>query len=191
VTSVSDELPVLLFLALIVTIGLARSIRIARGTPASPIRLASYAGIWLFLFLLVAIAGVAPLPIWYLGVEAALAIGAGIFAAYYVRGVAEIFHNDAGVLSYRLGFALPAVYLALLVVRLSVDLAVLGEDPFAQPPVTAPASVTLVTLALVALVDALFAFSTGLLVGRSAGVYWALKDHEKKETAARSGSPLP
>lgn len=195
-SSLSNDLPVLVLLGVFLLIGGLRSIRMARGAPANPARLFAYAGLWLFLFLLVAVAGVAPLPVWYLGLEGVLLVGAAVFATSYVRGVAKISRTPSGGWTYRLGVALPAVYLTLLIVRLSVDLAVLGENPFAGTPGAAPASVGTFTILLVGLVDALFAFSTGLLVGRSVGVYLALEDHQRREGTAApvpppSAPPLP
>ncbi|MHB8352543.1 MAG: hypothetical protein ACYDFT_07665, partial [Thermoplasmata archaeon] len=74
------------------------------------------------------------------------------------------------------------LYLALFAVRLLLDLLILGINPFGGA--TLPATLTPATLAVVVGVDTLYAVSTGLVVGRSVGVYRAF---QRKKAAA----PLP
>jgi hypothetical protein len=185
----SNDASGILFLLLIVLFVGIRAVRMARGAPASTGRLAFYAGIYLVLFVLFVVLDFAPLPTWYLGVEFAIVVVAAIAATPYVRKVAQIYENPPGTYGYRLGIALPIVYLVLFATRLTVELVVLGENPFASPPVGPPTSVTESVLILLALVDALFAFSTGLIVGRSAGVYLALRDHQAKNAGKPPAPP--
>jgi hypothetical protein len=82
------------------------------------------------------------------------------------------------------------VYLALLLVRLILDVVVLGVNPFAgAPPGTAPLTGT--ALLLLAFVDALFGLSTGLLMGRTVGVYLEYRSKPSGGPPAGTNPPLP
>jgi hypothetical protein len=190
VSDVSSQLDLYAFVGILVLLALVRAVRMARGTSANPARLGFYAGIYVFLFLLVVGLDLAPLPLWFLAVDAALAVAGGVVATFYVRKAAQITRTPAGGYVYRLGLVLPLIYLSLFVVRIVLDLSVLGEDPFATPP-TGPTTVNAQLVDLLALVDVLFAFSTGLIVGRSLGVYLALREHQRTEGATAPVPPAP
>ncbi|MCI4322437.1 MAG: hypothetical protein L3K03_00185 [Thermoplasmata archaeon] len=77
--------------------------------------------------------------------------------------------GPTGVRKYRLPISLVLVYIVLFAVRLAIEVVYF---PSLITDGTAPAAGTISTVAFVALatVDALFAFSTGLLFGRGLGV---------------------
>ena len=159
--------PVVLVYGILFLVVLRRSVLMARGTPYRETRLIVTALVYVALFALTALNDLLILPGWTLGVDVAvLAAGAVVATRYVERAVA--FHRGAdGVRNYRLGLALPVLFLALFALRLVVELVVLNIDPFAPPT---SLHLTALQTAELAGIGALFALSAGLLVGRSIGV---------------------
>ncbi|MCI4324631.1 MAG: hypothetical protein L3K00_01915 [Thermoplasmata archaeon] len=179
----TNDVTSLVIVALFVVIVGRRIVWMVRGAPVRPERMFAVAGLYTAIFVLVIATSLSQLPLWSYAVDGAVAVVAAIGATIVVQERVVIeWRNDRWY--YRLGVAIPVLYLVLFVARLALDFVVLGVDPFAfASPSTAPLSgIDLVT---VAVVDALFAFSTGLLVGRTTGVYL---EYRKKVAA---GPPTP
>jgi hypothetical protein len=168
VLSSADIGPIVLVALLVVIIG-RRVVMMVRGTPVRPARMFTIAAFYVALFAVTIVASYTQLPLWTYGLDAVVVVLAGIGTTLWVRRLVVVEWKN-GVWMYRLGAVIPAVYLTLFVVRLGIDLFVLGVNPFDFTlPSTAPLSG--LPLILVVVVNALFAFSTGLLVGRTTGVY--------------------
>jgi hypothetical protein len=119
-----------------------------------------------------------------LSVDVALVL-VGVLVAYrYVQQHVELFRPEgANRLYYRLSPLLPIVYVALFVVRVAIGAAILNESPFAFPT---PAAIVALSPALRYVffaVDAVWGFSTGLLLGRSAGVVQTTRRQESTASA--------
>src|SRR5580700_10570148 len=166
--SSADIGPVVILLLFVVIIG-RRVVLMVRGTPVRPARMFLIALFYVLLFAITIAASYAELPLWTYAVDAAVLVAASIGATVLVQRRVVVEWKD-GVWSYRLGALIPAIYLTLFVVRLLLDLFVLNVNPFAFT-VPSAAPLTGVSLYIVVLVDALFALSTGLLLGRTVGVY--------------------
>jgi hypothetical protein len=185
----SSDATSLVLVALFVLIVGRRMVLMLRGAPIRPERMFAFAGIYTVLFLVVIATSLSQLPLWSYAIDGAVAVVAAVGATFVVQGRVVIeWRNEQWY--YKLGIAIPLVYLVLFVARLGLDVAVLGINPFDfAPPSTAPLSgIDLVT---VAVVDALFAFSTGLLVGRTAGVYLEYKKKVAAGPPTPSAEPLP
>ena len=182
----SNDAPVLLFLLLIFYIVLRRAIAMARGTRVSVPRLALMAVVYVLLFAL----GVGEdlyyglLPAWTLGPDLAVLVVGGALALVHVERTVHFFKGPGGTWMYRLGVALPAIYLALYVVRIVLELVVLGENPLAP---TAPTSAfSLDQQLILGGVNLLFSLSLGFLLGRGAGVIRAFR-----RLPPETGPPAP
>ena len=145
-----------------------RIVLMVRGVPVRPASMVGFAAVFTALFVIALAGSFSLLPLWTYAVDAVVLVVASIGTAEYVRR-RVVLELRNGVWYYRLHIAIPVLYLVLFAVRLVLDSVVLGIDPFAPPPGNAPA-LSATAVLLVAVVDALFAFSTGLLVGRTAGV---------------------
>ena len=171
----SQTAPAVLLLAIIVLVLARRTYRLSRGVAYSPANLFGYGGFSSFLFVLLgattvyvavgtwgpwALALVAP----YAGVVAVAALAAKPRVERLVR-----FETRAdGALYYRLPVIIPALSLALFVVRITVEVLLLGLPvltSFALPTSLAPAA-----LAVLIGADLLYGASVGLLVGRGLAV---------------------
>lgn len=177
--------PVLLLYALIFLLVVRRAVAMARGTPVRPERLVFMAVVYGGLFVLTVGLDFGLLPDWTLAVDAAAIVAGAVLAERHVRDTVVLTPTPAGGWSYRLGVLLPSVYLTLFAVRTVVELVVLNEDPFSTAPLPALSLEGAVALASV---TALFALSTGLLVGRTAGVL-AAYERRRKETPAPPPPP--
>ncbi len=185
----SSQAEVLGILLLFVLWASYRTYRMTRGASASPQRLATITGLYLFLFALSAASDALLFPIAFVGVEVVLLLVGAVLTTFYVRRHVEISPHPQWGWSYRLSFALPAVYLILFCTRMGVDLLLLGGIPGLTTSSTSPLpSVSGLSLVILAVVDALFAVSAGLITGRSVGVYLALRDHQAKPPPS---GPLP
>lgn len=170
--------------ALIAVLILRRTVGMVHGTPVRPTRLLAFGGFYLVLMALVVSSSALLYP-WPWGPAAlaadAAAVGLAAWVALrHVERRVVIERRPDGAWIYRLSPLLPVVYVALFVTRLVVDLVVLGASPFAGPTAIAggtPASEEM----LVAMVDLLFAMSTGLLIGRGLGVYRAYRKRTGSE----------
>lgn len=180
--SSADETTLVILALFIVLIG-RRIVGMVRGAPARPARLAGFAVLFSALFVFTIAFSFFVVPLWTYALDAAVAAAAALGATWYVRRHV-VFDWRNGEWYYRLHILIPALYLVLFAVRLVLDALVLGVNPFGAPPSTRVVLSGASLLTLVA-VDGLFAFSTGLLVGRSAGV---ILEHRKK---LAEGPPPP
>lgn len=181
--SVADLAPGAVLLGLFAVLVVVRSVRMARGAPVSEARLIGYGVFYVFLVGSVLLFSGTVLPVYSYaldGVALALAFAA---ATPYVARRVELTQRPDGRWVYRLGWALPVVFLALFLARFAVDLLVLGPTALAGPPGAAVASVSPLTVDTLVLVDALFSASAGLLLGRNVAVYLAYR--------RRREAPLP
>jgi hypothetical protein len=174
----------IVIVAVIVLILVRRVIGMVRGAPVRPARMFAITALFVALLAFTLLLSFSQLPIWTYGVDVVVLLVAAAIASQWVRRQVVMEWKN-GEWTYRLGVLIPVVYLVLFVVRLTLDLVVLGVNPFAgTPPGTTPLSGQ--ALLVVAVVDALFAFSTGLLVGRTVGVYL---EYEARLQAGPPGSP--
>jgi hypothetical protein len=181
----TNQIYLLAFLVLLVVIVGRRTVLMVRGTTVSAARLAGYAVFYVVFFVLALAGSFSAVPLYWYAVDAAVVVLAALVAIPYVERVARIERRPDGQWYYRLGLALPLVYLALFAVRLAVDAFVLNVNPLGPP--TAVSLSPFATDVLIA-VDALFGVSTGLLVGRSIGVYRAYRRVATETPPLRSGS---
>lgn len=168
--------PEFLLLALIAALVGVRTVRMMRGAPVSGARLVGFGLLYVVLFASVLLVDVALLP-WYSYALDAVAIVAAIAVAVpYVGRRVVLERRPDGQWVYRLGALLPVVYLVLFLVRILVDLLLVGASPFGGPTGSGGSVVLSPTAAgaLIA-VDALFSFSAGLLLGRNVAVYVAYR----------------
>ena len=135
-----------------------------------------------------------------------LALGAGLldlvlFAAFVVPGfqytvrTTSFDRTPKGRWLYRGGLALPVVWLSLFLLRYGVELALLGQVYLFTPYSTTAKAVPTFAAALIA-VDALFAASTGLVMGDSVGIWWAYHAERARTTPPRptpdaTAAPVP
>jgi hypothetical protein len=182
-------------LALFVLIIARRTYGLVVGTPYSPERLAIFAGFYILLYVFAIYSTFSALPIYSTVLDVGLLAAAAVISIPYVERIVVLELRTNGLWYYRLPLLIPVLYLVLLVARLSVDIAVLGVNPFAFT-IGAPLSLTPIQSIVLTVVDALFSVSTGILVGRSVAVYRA---HQKRiaateanpRTAAQPQPPLP
>jgi hypothetical protein len=184
-TAPPDLTPTLILLVIFALFYARRVVVSITGTVLSVGRLVGFSAFYGVLFVAAVVQGFTLLPDYLLGVDAAVAVGAAFLGELYVRGRVDAHERTPGVWIYRLSPIVPLVYLALFVVRLLLDLFVLNLDPFVftltPPPVASQ------VLWILAVVNLLFALSTGLLLGRNVAVYRA---YEAKLRAAASSKPL-
>lgn len=170
-------------LALVALIGLVilrRAVLMMSGAPVSLARLAAFPAFYVLFYALglLTIAAVAGGR----GIESLLGLGAdlalvvaGVALGYlWTRAHVQLYRPPgATAWYYRLGPALPVLYVVLFFVRTGLEIGVVGQTPFVFP--TAAQIDALSTLAWLTLltVDAIWGWTTGLLLGRSVGVYRA------------------
>jgi hypothetical protein len=170
--SISDAAPTIIFLVLLVAVLARRFYQSVRGAKLTPASLIAFAGIFFALFALTVVTGYVLYPKYALGgllVDAVVFVPAAYLGIRYTRRKVEVWQRPDGVWMYRLGVVIALVYLALLAARLLLDIFVIGINPFGSTTTTPTLSA--VAAASLLVVDALFAVSTGLLVGRNLGVY--------------------
>lgn len=172
----SSAWPAVGFLLLIVALAAYRTIQMARGTPVRPIRLLAVAIVYPIIFLLVVVGDLALLPIWIVPAEVALLGGGAVVGTRYVRSSVVLTRLPDGKWSYRLGVLLPLVYIGALAIRLGVNTLLFGGLGTGSSPGIGTEPLAGSAAAAVAVVSTLFALSAGLLVGRSLGVYLAVRE---------------
>jgi hypothetical protein len=91
--------------------------------------------------------------------------------------------NAAGKWVYRGRIAIPAAWLSLFLFRYGVELALLGKVYLFTPTPSTAVAIPTFAAALIA-VDALFAASTGLVMGETVAIWWAYH-----VTKARANAP--
>ncbi len=130
-----------------------------------------------------------------------VALGAGLldlvlFAAFVVPGFQYTLRTTTfgrtakGRWLYRGGLALPVVWLSLFLLRYGVELALLGQVYLFTPYPTAAVAIPTYAAALI-VVDALFAASTGLVMGDSVGIWWAYHAEKARTTSPKAVSGPP
>lgn len=165
-----------------------RVVRMVQGAPLSVGRLVAFAAVYLALCALALGTDVLIEPWWVGLIDAALIVGIALTLPSAIESSVSVYRGPGGGWYYKMGVWVPIVYLVLFIARIVIEIGVLGIDPFAFSPFTA--SFTTQQLTLLALVDALFAVSTGLLVARSVAVYRSFQRAEASESH-RGAAPLP
>lgn len=167
-----------------------------QGTPYSPARLFGFAAFYILLFVAFAFTTLySAVSYWgsdtylLLALYVAVPVAAGVLARPYVRRIVQFEDRGDGQLYYRLPWHVPALYLTLFVSRIVAEFVVFGIAGlvFAFPLPTPPSAGALVILVVV---DLLFGFSLGLLLGRGVGVYEAHRELPVGERPPAS-PPLP
>lgn len=159
----------LVFVAIFALLIGRRVVLMVRGAPVRPERMFAFALLFVAIFVLVIATSITQLPLWTYGLDAIVAAAAGVAATIGVRQ-RVVFEFRHGLWYYKLGVGILVLYLVLFVARLALDAVVLGVDPFASMPPSV-GSLTSLDGKTVAIINGLFAVSTGLLVGRTVGVY--------------------
>jgi hypothetical protein len=156
--------------------------------------------VWLFgvfyvlLFLLV-LAEVLHLP-WGLVARAGgvfdvlLLVLAAIPAFRYTARTTVFEQAPIGTWTYRGRIAVPALWLALFLLRYGVELALLGRVYLITPTPTQSVSIPAFAAALL-VVDALFAASTGLVMGNALGIYSAFRRQRRQAQVPRGAADSP
>jgi hypothetical protein len=188
VVSTSDLETYGVLLAVFALIVGRRVVRMVQGAPLSIGRLMAFAAVYLALCALALGADLLIEPWWVGLVDAALIVGIALSLPSAIESSVSVYRGPGGGWYFKMGVWVPVVYLALFITRIVIEIGVLGIDPFAYSPF----SVTFSTeqLTLLAIVDGLFAVSTGLLVARSVAVYRSFHRAQASE-AHGAATPLP
>ena len=171
--SASELEPAILVLVVVAFLFARRVVSSYRGAPVSTGRLVGYAAFVLVVFAFTVLSGLFFLPWWSVPIDACVVVVAALLGARHVARTVVLEERSPGTWYFRLGVAIPVVYLVLFVARIVIDLVVLNYDPFTGPP--SFTSVSGPIAALLVGVDALFALSAGLVVGRTVGVLRAVR----------------
>ena len=107
-----------------------------------------------------------------------LLVLAGIPAFRYTARTTVVERSPSGRWTYRGRIAIPVMWLAFFLLRYGVELALLGRVFLFTPTPTSAVSIPTFAVALI-VVDALFAASTGLVMGNAVGIYSA---HRRQRT---------
>lgn len=137
------------------------------------------------LFALTVSAGALALPLYTFAIYGGVLISCYFVGESYIRQSVEVVETAPGVWIFRAGILLPAVYIVLFMARALLDLLVLNYNPFGGS--LAPLALSTGTLAILLVVDLLYAASTGLIVGRTVAVYRMYR----VKRAAAGEAPLP
>ncbi|MCI4344542.1 MAG: hypothetical protein L3J87_02825 [Thermoplasmata archaeon] len=170
--SASEIAPTAIFLVLVVVLLARRVYQSVHGASINPTSLLALAGFFLLLFVVTVVEGLYLFPslsLVDLGVDSVLIVASAWVGIRYTRRRVEIWRRPDGVWMYRMGMVIAIVYLTLFAVRLLLDLFVVGLNPFG--PVGSSVTLSPAAAAALLVVDALFAVSTGLFLGRNFGVY--------------------
>ncbi|HEV2317761.1 MAG TPA: hypothetical protein VGV89_09360 [Thermoplasmata archaeon] len=167
----SSEATALAIEALIVLVIARRSYSLTQGVPYSPVRLAASSVLILFIWTVSELEAFALTP-WafpyLIGIDVAILVAASLASIPVAARHTEVTRTAGGGGTVRIGFAFAAIFLVLFVARIAIEAALFpgalsfGPPPSGYPPVDQQA--------VVAIVDALFSLSAGLLVGRSLGI---------------------
>jgi|SRR5271157_5127602 len=167
----SAELTAVFVQVVIVLIVVRRSYFMTRGVPYSGVRLAALPVLILILWLVSELESILLTP-WALPYLIALDSAILILTALAFTPVAErmtkVTRDSSRAGSYRIGFSLAALFVGAFVVRLTVAVVLFPTSlEFGSPPGGFPAAEQQVVLAVV---DAIFSFSAGLVLARSIGI---------------------
>lgn len=177
----ATEIAVTLLIVLIVG---RRVVGMVQGTVLSVPRLFGFAAVFVALWGIV-IFGSIPTPPWYSLLDDVVAVVAtALIATPLVERRVVLEHRPNGDWVYKLPVVVPALYLGLFVIRVVVELFVVGTTPFGGA-----STVTLspTQSGILQVVDVLFSISVGLLVARS----WAVYRRFRKANSGSSGGPAP
>ncbi|MCI4336384.1 MAG: hypothetical protein L3K17_04195 [Thermoplasmata archaeon] len=168
-TSGGDLATYAVVLAVFVLIIGRRVVMMVRGTPFSLARLVGVAVFYVALCALALAFDLLLVPWWLVAADvgAIVVVTAGL--PPYIESQVSVYRGPGGGWYYRLGAWVPLAYVALFVARLGIEFGVLGINPFVYS--ASVPNFTTVQLAILAGVDGLFAFSTGLMLARSFAVY--------------------
>jgi hypothetical protein len=189
-SSASTLEPVVVVLALIVLFLVRRAYRMYTGTPVRTGQLFAIAGIYVVLFAITLAIGSAGIP-WYLyALDGALLVVAAIAGTIHIRKVVVFERRPppVGDWYFRLPPWIAILYVVLYVARIGSVLAFLGPNALEFVP-TGAVTLSPTALAVLAVVDALFSVSTGILVGRSIAVYHAFEAEKAKLPPPSGGGP--
>lgn len=184
-SAASDYAPLAILLVVVVFIFIRRIIASVHGTRLTVARLAIYAGVVAAIFALTVATGYGALPWYSFPADVAVVLASAFLGANHVASRVEVYEDPPGQWRYRLGPLIPIVYLLLFVTRLLLDFLVLVYNPLSFSAI--PGSLSPATQAVFVVVDLLFAVSTGLVVGRTIGVY---RRFERKLRENVGGVPL-
>lgn len=181
----SSELLAIVIQLVIVLLIARRSYQMTLGVSYSIARLALLPIVIGFLWLLNVLGALALVPGWapyLIAVDLAILLGAAAaFTPIAERRTVILRHGSDGSGEYRIGFSITVVFLVAFLLRLVLAIALFPQAfVFGAPVGTLPYAQALV----LAVIDALFSLSAGLLVGRSLGIHrrW------KSSPVAPSGS---
>jgi hypothetical protein len=189
--SSSDVSTAAILLVLIVAILARRTYLLMRGARYSPGRLFGFTGFYVLLFALLAVPTIfAAVSSWgvygwlLIAAYAVVPAAAAVVAVPYVRRIVRFEERGSGQWYYSLPWHIPVLYLSLFVVRFVLEILLFG--PAFVTSFALPASIPTGALLVLAGVDLLFGLSTGILVGRSVGVYRAFSSRSPESSASRS-----
>lgn len=176
----ATEIAVTLLIVLIVG---RRVVGMVQGTVLSVPRLFGFAALFVALWVIV-VFGSLPTPPWYSLLADLVAVVATVVTSTpLVERRVVLEHRPNGDWIYKLPVVVPALYLGLFVVRVVVELFVVGTTPFGGG---ATVMLSPTQSAILEVVDALFSISVGLLVARS----WAVYRRFRRETSVTpAGAP--
>jgi len=167
-----SQLTAILVQVVIVAFIARRSYAMTRGVPYSATRLVAPALLVLALWALVEITStqLTPWSIPYLiGVDLAVLVATAVGISGVAARATRVDRAPTGQWSYRIGFALAAVFVGAFALRLLLAAILFpGSLGFTAPVGGYPSVGQQEALAVI---DALFSLSVGLLVGRSVGIY--------------------
>lgn len=175
-------------LLLILVILARRTYGMIRGAVVDLGRLAAVTALYVVLWLLVVLGGLLSLPWYSVAIDAAIAAATAVLMVPLVERRVTLERRPDGRWFYRLPVAVPLAYTVLFGARLAIDFLVLGTTPFTYPPPSGGVSAN--ALLLVSVVDALFSFSTGLMVARGIAVYRVYGRRVEPPGPPTSGTPL-
>ena len=172
----SGELFAVVIQVVIVLLVLRRSYAMVGGVPYSAARLVLLPGLILVIWGLDELESLLLTP-WALPYLIAIDVALLLAAAFGLTGVAQrmtrVDRGPSGQWTYRIGFSLAALFLIAFVLRLALALALFPSSlEFGAPPGGYPPMSQQLALAVI---NALFSLSAGLLVGRSVGIYRAVE----------------
>jgi len=185
---VSQLIPVIVIVFLLVWITVRRTYAIATGTPYREARLFGLVGIWTLFFALfgastldLALAAWGDLALVLVAPYAGIVVAAALLAAPRVQRLATFERRADGQLYYRLPAFVPVISTALFLVRLTAEIVLFGVTAFSS--FTPPSNVSAGSLFVLIAFDLLYGGSVGLLIGRALGVRAGFR--------ASQAAPLP
>jgi hypothetical protein len=197
ISSVGDTILLLALVGAVLGFFAFWSWRLGKGIRVRLWWLALFALFYELLFLLV-LEEVLRLPFGWLAIGAAVLdlvlFTVGIVPGFrYALRTTTFERTAAGKWVYRGKIAIPVAWLALFLFRYAVELALLGHVYLLTPIYTHAVTIPTFVAALIA-VDALFAASTGLVMGESVAIWWAYHVEVGKRAvpsgATDSGEPM-